>query len=358
MNLRQLLNSNSRVIKGYPDNEDRYRDFRSCDLGNVISIDTKYSIDHNHGIKHMVMYITSVPRASHISIYSRRGRGLTKDAPRVASTYTVAVSFNDFWEADIPLQRIQDLAQNHYMSEKIKKSDKYQRLVSQFRSKAQELSKKYSMEEIQSVLQDKLEDEIGKLKIEEATRAYLSEKENRRKYHNIVKKDYKVEVRGDMVHVETYITLNDTVRVNCTCAHFYYTFAWYNADHQALIGPKPPAYTKAIKGKLTKVRTKESVTVRNKNKQPGLCKHLQFFLAYLIATNVIKSEDNRVAQRMLKSASAKAVLNDLMKKSKLEGTLGNESELEQAKKDYKDYMKEQGFASRQNRLFGERKRSK
>lgn len=51
------------------------------------------------------------------------------------------------------------------------------------------------------------------------------------------------------------------VQVKCSCLDFHWTFAWYNASEDALIGDPPPPYD-------------NYTGQRNPTNSPGLCKHL------------------------------------------------------------------------------------
>jgi hypothetical protein len=79
------------------------------------------------------------------------------------------------------------------------------------------------------------------------------------------------------------ISLNTQVAVRCTCSDFYYTFAWYNADHKCLLGRRPPAYYK-----LTKKDGKGFKPERNPEKTPGVCKHLLLFFSLLMENRVLR----------------------------------------------------------------------
>jgi len=68
------------------------------------------------------------------------------------------------------------------------------------------------------------------------------------------------------------------------CSDYYYTFAYYNADHRVHIGMKPPKYTpyRAIDKNDSDFRPK-----RNPNRYPGACKHILLFLALLMNGRII-----------------------------------------------------------------------
>ncbi len=81
------------------------------------------------------------------------------------------------------------------------------------------------------------------------------------------------------------IPLTSEIRVKCTCADFFYTFAWYNADHKVLIGLRPPRYQSYAK--LTKKQSSNIQPLRNPHKHAGVCKHLLLFLAMLMDGGII-----------------------------------------------------------------------
>lgn len=66
---------------------------------------------------------------------------------------------------------------------------------------------------------------------------------------------------GDL-HIQP-ISEDLNVKVLCTCPDFRWTFAWYNANDNALIGNPPPPYNSTGQR-----------PPRNPSGTPGLCKHL------------------------------------------------------------------------------------
>lgn len=358
MNLRELINSNARVRKGYPDNEDTYRDFRSTSLGSVIKVDTRSYVNKPLGIIHMIMYMTSAPKQAPIKLFNKRkDDSLTYKKPRVASTYTVAISFSDHWEVDIAVEDLLKSRDETFEKMMLESNEKYIQAKSNFERKAQSFLKRANEDEREDVLnalQEKWKSVADEIALEVNVDNYLRKFANKNaRFAKILAKPHKVKREGDMIHVETLITLDDKVRVNCTCSQFFYTFAWYNADHQALIGAKPPAYVAPVNNKLHKLRDKNSVTVRNVSKLPGLCKHLQYFISYLIDKNIIIAKDSRYVKQVYNSESGLNKVKEIMQKSENNGILGNEAKLDKAQTEHQKYLEDRDLAVRQHKLFGE-----
>ena len=84
-----------------------------------------------------------------------------------------------------------------------------------------------------------------------------------------------------------YLVMNKNIspdtdcRVRCSCASFLFDVAWYNADHNCLIGSRPPADPRFQLGLKTE-------TVRNIDKVPGLCKHLMLLVSMLLKDGFIQ----------------------------------------------------------------------
>ena len=74
------------------------------------------------------------------------------------------------------------------------------------------------------------------------------------------------------------------IAVKCTCSDFYYSWAWYNANHGCLIGKRPPAYKRVYTDDKNRFRT-----LRNPHKIPGMCKHVLLFLALLMKGGLIQN---------------------------------------------------------------------
>ena len=87
-----------------------------------------------------------------------------------------------------------------------------------------------------------------------------------------------VEVDEDHILFRTKVDLNTECRVKCTCSHFYYTFAYYCAQSGAYIGDAVAPYR-------AKRKLKGKYKYRNENGVPGLCKHLQLLISYLLKTD-------------------------------------------------------------------------
>lgn len=87
-----------------------------------------------------------------------------------------------------------------------------------------------------------------------------------------------VEITDEIIVFRTKVDLNTECRVKCTCAHFYYTFAYYCAQAGAYIGDAVAPYKarRKLKGK---------VKFRNSNGVPGLCKHLQLLITHILKTD-------------------------------------------------------------------------
>ena len=72
----------------------------------------------------------------------------------------------------------------------------------------------------------------------------------------------------------------DDCKVLCGCLDFYYTFAWYDHNKDALIGKPPKPYQK-VPG--------SNRPPRNPTNAPGICKHVMKLAEHLKAQGVLKS---------------------------------------------------------------------
>jgi hypothetical protein len=91
--------------------------------------------------------------------------------------------------------------------------------------------------------------------------------------------------KNKFIVFSSHIPLTAEIRTMCSCSDYFYTFAWYNSDHNCLIGRRPPKYISytTLSGK----EKKSLVPVRNPRKKMGVCKHLLLFLALLMNGKVI-----------------------------------------------------------------------
>lgn len=87
-----------------------------------------------------------------------------------------------------------------------------------------------------------------------------------------------VEINDNTIVFRTKVDMNTECRVKCTCAHFYYTFAYYCAQAGAYIGDAVAPYK-------AKRKLKGKVKFRNSNGVPGLCKHLQLLITHILKTD-------------------------------------------------------------------------
>lgn len=116
---------------------------------------------------------------------------------------------------------------------------------------------------------------------------------------------------GRFFYSKTGITLNNLCAVSCSCSSYRYTFAEYNSREKAHLGPKPDSYRHVkVTREITKYNSKTgkdevkkrvtervfrrdpSETVLNKNKAPGLCKHLMLFALLLLSGEILKGGVN------------------------------------------------------------------
>lgn len=73
---------------------------------------------------------------------------------------------------------------------------------------------------------------------------------------------------------------NNDCKVLCGCLDFYYTFAWYDYNRDALIGNPPKPYQK-VPG--------SNRPPRNPTNAPGICKHIMKLAEHLKSAGVLKS---------------------------------------------------------------------
>lgn len=384
MNLRELINSNARVVTR---NNKSYKNFTECQLGSVININTRSHVDHRYGLIHMIMYITAVNKVkAPITIYDKpdkRRKSFTEERRNNVSTYTVAISFSDYWELDVSMNELlnisEDTEEDLYHSKKFEdltpqEANLYKaQLYKEVRSRNK--GKKFSQDELdieaiklnrskpveqkrEELLDIRVSEYIKELAHESKIRTWHSGEENlyeQRQYTSkqLLVHGYTYELEGNNVHIYTPLTVDNRVRVNCTCPQFYYTYAWYNADHQVLIGPKPPAYVKPVGRTLRSQRTADSLTIRNINKRPGMCKHLQFMISYLMNQGILQPLNSTVAKNIYNSQTSFNTIKDTMSNS--DKTMGDEKLVKEAEKEFKDYKRELNWAKRKNIEFGEGK---
>lgn len=236
MNLRELIASTRRVKTNMWDPS---KDFRMRDFGPIIDMNVKGSYNRHFKTLTVTMYIKSSSQNTR-SISS--GLGST-----VISTHTASITFKNIVE--------------HYVD---------------IASKVDEYNKLNPENPITSV-----QDIINRMQQAEP---------------DLVP----VEVEDDYILFRTKVDMNTECRVKCTCAHFYYTFAYYCAQAGAYIGDAVAPYR-------AKRKLKGKYRFRNITGVPGLCKHLQLLISYILKT------DNGINGN-LEYANAKiAVPNNLKK---------------------------------------------
>jgi hypothetical protein len=126
--------------------------------------------------------------------------------------------------------------------------------------------------------------------------------------------------RDKFIVFSNNIPLKTEIRVKCTCSDFFYTFAWYNADHKVLIGRRPPKYKRYLG--LTSKEKEDIVPVRNPRRLPGVCKHILLFLALLMDGKIL-DESQPIMTSFKKSSSRleiipRSEISSLLKKLKTE----------------------------------------
>lgn len=90
---------------------------------------------------------------------------------------------------------------------------------------------------------------------------------------------------GRYFYSKTGITLNNLCCVSCSCSSYRYTFAEYNANAKAHLGPVPTKYRTASPRRWRRLRNE---SVLNVHKKPGLCKHLMLFSMLLLSGELLK----------------------------------------------------------------------
>ena len=81
------------------------------------------------------------------------------------------------------------------------------------------------------------------------------------------------------------ISLSTEVQVKCSCADYYWTFAWANYNSKVHKGTKPPPYMNTyLRGYAT----------RNPKDKPGLCKHLILFITILMQEGLVRERASMV----------------------------------------------------------------
>lgn len=137
---------------------------------------------------------------------------------------------------------------------------------------------------------------------------------------------YVVQSRTDS---NKYLVMNKRIsaeteaRVRCSCASFFFDIAWYNGDHNCLIGSRPPANPRFKMG--------DTKTIRNVHKKPGLCKHLMLLFSLLLKDDFIvggtddvngiaemgqKIYNSRKNQERISTARANFYIDKVMKETK------------------------------------------
>lgn len=214
MNLRELIAS-TRTVK--TNMWDPSKDFRSREFGAIIDFDIKGRYNAHFKTLTVTMYIKSKTQGSR-SISNALGDS-------TVSTHTAAITFKDIEEHVVYIQD----------------------MVAQYNATSPE-------EPIETV-----QDIITKM---QATEPDL----------------VPVEITDEYILFRTRVDLDTECRVKCTCAHFYYTFAYYCAQAGAYIGDAIAPYKarRKLKGKYR---------FRNSNGVPGLCKHLQLLITHILKTD-------------------------------------------------------------------------
>ena len=87
---------------------------------------------------------------------------------------------------------------------------------------------------------------------------------------------YSFAYEGDLYWAKKH-KMTNTVKVNCSCSDFYYTFGYYNWRTQTLFGKKPIPYQR-------KTTTRPE---RNPQHLPGLCKHIYWCLIELYELGIM-----------------------------------------------------------------------
>lgn len=214
MNLRQLVASTRQVKTNMWDPN---KDFRSKEFGQIIDFNVKGNYNPRFKTLTVSMYIKSKTQGQrHIS----KGVGDT-----VIATHTAAITFKNIVQHIVYVQEY---------------TEQYNRMTTN--------NPITSIQDIISKMQQSQPDLVP------------------------------VEITDDYIVFRTKVDFNTECRVKCTCAHFYYTFAYYCAQADAYIGDAVAPYKarRKLKGK---------VKFRNSNGVPGLCKHLQLLITHILKTD-------------------------------------------------------------------------
>lgn len=142
--------------------------------------------------------------------------------------------------------------------------------------------------------------------------------------------------------VDKQIKLNTELRVDCSCADYYYTFAWYNCDHKVAIAPRPPAYKPH--------RGKERLTPqRNPKKKAGCCKHLLLLIAMLMEGGLLNNSKKLMSSYDKYSGNFEVVsrrdITEMVKKLQMELKEFKETEKLQ-RKENKEYTEAEKLRAR------------
>ena len=245
MNLRQLIAS-TRSVKTNMWNPNK--DFRSREFGQIIDCDVKGRYNPHFKTLTVTMYIKSK---------SQNERKISEGAgDTIITTHTAAITFKNI------VEHVVDIAE-----------------------KTQEYNAINPDNPIKSV-----QDIISKMQQSEP---------------DLVP----VEITDDYIVFRTRVDFSTECRVKCTCAHFYYTFAYYCAQSDAYIGDAVAPYK-------AKRKLKGKHRFRNSNGVPGLCKHLQLLITQILKTdNGINGDVEYANARIRVPASIKAMIQPNNRKS-------------------------------------------
>jgi hypothetical protein len=214
MNLRQLVASTRQVKTNMWDPN---KDFRSREFGQIIDFNIKGNYNPRFKTLTVTMYIKSkTQNQRHIS----SGLG-----DSVISTHTAAITFKDIVQHIVYIQEY---------------TERYNSITNN--------TPITSVQDIINKMQQSQPDLVP------------------------------VEITDEYIVFRTKVDFNTECRVKCTCAHFYYTFAYYCAQSDAYIGDAVAPYK--VRRKL-----KGKVKYRNSNGVPGLCKHLQLLITHILKTD-------------------------------------------------------------------------
>ena len=103
------------------------------------------------------------------------------------------------------------------------------------------------------------------------------------------------------------------IQVWCSCSDYYWTWQYYNCDHDVdSMGNYPDKYTPKTKRGFEAMRKNQPL--RNPTKKPGMCKHLILLLATLMESNVLQKGSTGLTKYY------KANYNNFKKKKRLSRT--------------------------------------